>query len=425
MLTVVGILAVGVVPAMGQGDWVLSDAPQYVYDGVFTDSVSGGHGIVVDKYNRIWVGNYNYSPMGLRVYDADGTEATFSPIDSVTVPWGTGDTVIYTNASGSCRGISLDNDGNLLYTHGGKLLRINIEDGTGMDFHFGDYSTYSKAAQDADGYIYLAQVVPGDDGPVVVLNDDFTIAQEISIETPPWSRAMEVTSDGSGIWLPNLLSSQKVYNYTTSDFVNYALTDSIHTNAAGDTIIDAAVCGINWGPDGGLWLSGWGNSGDNHIWRFDLAARTYGVMASVDTSLGGFGDNDARGVAFSATGDTMYVISWESPHVFRFVAGIPGSVRADRGIPEGYSLAQNYPNPFNPTTEIRYEIGKMEPTSLVIYTIVGTQIRTLVNTVQPTGEYRVVWDGRDSKGLLLPSGVYVYQLRTGTVNMSKRMILLK
>jgi hypothetical protein len=427
LLTVVGILAVGVVPATGQvGQWTLSDAPGFVHDGVFNDSLSAVHGVVVDKYNRVWIGGY--TPGGAHVFNADGTEAAFSSVDSVTVPFGTGDTTIHISMNTSCRGIGLANDGNILYTHKSDLIKINVDDGTGMAYFKGSHGSNSAPAQDAEGYIYLANVVPGGDPAaqtIRVLNPaDLSLSQEITLENAPWCRAMEVTSDGTGIWLPNLLSSRKVYNYTTTDFVNYAMTaDSIFTNTDGDTIIPAAISAMDWGPDGGLWLGGYGESGGNHLWRFDVTNMTYGVMATVDPGV--YEYTDVRGVAFSATGDTMYGGAFDGGLVHRFVAGTPGSVRADRRIPEGYALSQNYPNPFNPTTEIRYEIGKMEPTSLMIYTIVGTEIRTLVNTVQPAGEYRVVWDGRDSKGLLLPSGIYVYRLRTGTVNLSKRMILIK
>ncbi|MFC1483786.1 hypothetical protein ACFL6Q_01900 [Candidatus Neomarinimicrobiota bacterium] len=266
LLTVVGILAVGVVPATGQvGQWTLSDAPEFVYDGVFNDSLSSVHGVVVDKYNRVWIGGYD--PGGAHVFNADGTEAAFSPVDSVTVPFGSGDTTVHISGYSSSRGIGLANDGNILYTHKSDLIKIDVDDGTGIAYFKGSHGSNSAPAQDADDYIYLANVVPGGDPArqtIRVLNPDLSLSQEITLENAPWCRAMEVKSDASSvsIWLPNLLSTRKVYNYKTTNFVDYPMTaDSIFTNTAGDTIIPAAISAMDWGPDGGLWLGGYGESG--------------------------------------------------------------------------------------------------------------------------------------------------------------------
>ncbi len=91
-----------------------------------------------------------------------------------------------------------------------------------------------------------------------------------------------------------------------------------------------------------------------------------------------------------------------------------------------FKLHQNYPNPFNPKTKITYAVGGQGHISLKIYDLLGREIVTLVNEVKSPGEYTVEWDGTNSKGQQVASGVYFYQLKTsnGYIN-TKKMILLK
>jgi hypothetical protein len=98
---------------------------------------------------------------------------------------------------------------------------------------------------------------------------------------------------------------------------------------------------------------------------------------------------------------------------------------AARVIPSAYLLLQNYPNPFNPTTTIEYQITKPANVSLVIFNLLGQKIKTLVQKNQPSGVYRVQWDGRDQSGNVIVSGVYLYQLQIGNETLTRKMIMIK
>jgi len=88
---------------------------------------------------------------------------------------------------------------------------------------------------------------------------------------------------------------------------------------------------------------------------------------------------------------------------------------------------QNYPNPFNPTTIISFSLNNesIENTELIIYNVKGQKVKTLVNEPFSKGTYSVVWNGDDSKGDKVSSGIYFYQLKNGSKSQTKKMILMK
>ena len=90
-----------------------------------------------------------------------------------------------------------------------------------------------------------------------------------------------------------------------------------------------------------------------------------------------------------------------------------------------FSLSQNAPNPFNPETIISYALPQSEQVKLVIYNVLGQEIRTLVNAFQPAGRYRVLWNSKDDFGRSISSGVYFYQITAGEFLDTRKMLILK
>ena len=89
------------------------------------------------------------------------------------------------------------------------------------------------------------------------------------------------------------------------------------------------------------------------------------------------------------------------------------------------TLLQNAPNPFNPATRIRFVVPGNDHVSIDIYSPAGQKVRALVNTTFPPGKQSTTWDGTDDNGQRVASGVYLYRMRIGRVEQSKKMILLK
>ncbi|MFQ5648303.1 MAG: tandem-95 repeat protein [bacterium] len=108
-----------------------------------------------------------------------------------------------------------------------------------------------------------------------------------------------------------------------------------------------------------------------------------------------------------------------SPEVTDAATGTP------KHLPDAISLSPNYPNPFNPETNILYALPQDAKVKLEIYNVRGQLVRTLVNEVQTAGFKRIRWQGNDSSGILVGSGVYFMRLEVGSQKFSRRIILQK
>ncbi|HNF86627.1 MAG TPA: FlgD immunoglobulin-like domain containing protein, partial [bacterium] len=72
-----------------------------------------------------------------------------------------------------------------------------------------------------------------------------------------------------------------------------------------------------------------------------------------------------------------------------------------------------------------YDIPSTMKVSLVVYNILGQKIKTLWDGVRTAGRYTQIWNGRNEKGQLVTSGVYLYQIKAGNKTSVKRMLLIK
>ncbi|UCG62773.1 MAG: T9SS type A sorting domain-containing protein [Candidatus Zixiibacteriota bacterium] len=94
-------------------------------------------------------------------------------------------------------------------------------------------------------------------------------------------------------------------------------------------------------------------------------------------------------------------------------------------VPSYYSLSYAYPNPFNSHTTIPYSLENPARVDLSVYNLLGQKVKTLVSGSKPAGEHMISWDGTDSKGEPVSSGIYLYRLRAGDYTNSRKMLLLK
>jgi hypothetical protein len=94
-------------------------------------------------------------------------------------------------------------------------------------------------------------------------------------------------------------------------------------------------------------------------------------------------------------------------------------------IPTAFALHPNYPNPFNPTTNISFALPIDSKVSLKLYNVAGQLVRTLVNETMPAGNHTVTWDGSNSNGEKVASGIYFYKLNAGDFSKTMKMVMTK
>jgi hypothetical protein len=87
---------------------------------------------------------------------------------------------------------------------------------------------------------------------------------------------------------------------------------------------------------------------------------------------------------------------------------------------QSYDLRQNYPNPFNPTTKIEYNLTIGGRVTIKVFDVLGTTVRVLANSYQPSGHHILIFDGQN-----LASGMYFYRIQVGDFDQTRKMILLK
>lgn len=101
-------------------------------------------------------------------------------------------------------------------------------------------------------------------------------------------------------------------------------------------------------------------------------------------------------------------------------------------LPTGFELKQNYPNPFNPTTTIKFALPVASKIEITIYNALGQVVRKLADREYATGYQFVQWDGKDNRGSMAASGVYIYRLTARSLDgsgknftKSQKMLLMK
>jgi len=111
---------------------------------------------------------------------------------------------------------------------------------------------------------------------------------------------------------------------------------------------------------------------------------------------------------------------WSGEWVFTASSTATSVEPVETGQPGEFVVHQNYPNPFNPSTTIRFSVPKESSVRIVVYTLLGSSVQTLVDERLHPGTYQTTWNAAS-----MPSGVYFYRLEAGEFVATKRLVLLK
>ena len=287
-------------------------------------SGSAPHGVVVDPSGRIWVGYYGYTDtLGLPndtipitpiyVFNSDGSQASFSPIEFLIVD-GVTDTML-----NFCRGMTLDHNGNILYSVWDDLYRINYQTGEGMNKVTPmDGKTLTEAAVDDQGYIYIGHVVPNGE-PGYIYDANFNYYGNFADNTYQIGRSLVITPDATDIYWGEIYGSHNgILHYHSDNGVNgpWTLVETLY----GETVDSGeprlwAEC-LDWDNNGLLWVGTFSDI-EPYSYKGWYALDPTQNFAMVDSvgKMGTFSSGEIaaldsiiapRGATWSADGLTMY-----------------------------------------------------------------------------------------------------------------------
>ena len=156
----------------------------------------------------------------------------------------------------------------------------------------------------------------------------------------------------------------------------------------------------------------------------NISDTSIGVSSnSLDNLLGGLNIDETELHWYINALDEEYTVVSDTGEFVLSRAAL-GSVDG-YAIPEQFSLHQNYPNPFNPITTLRYDLPEDGLVNIIIYDMLGRQVKTLINQTQDAGYRSVIWDATNDYGKPVSAGIYLYQIQSGEYISTKKMVLLK
>jgi len=238
----------------------------------------------------------------------------------------------------------------------------------------------------------------------------------------------DVVNEGVGVRV--LIASTNFISRTTPpavpDFIMDNLIPASYLAAGSMTFEDSAGALIFWRLSWG----GGGYTGSNFGFFTNDADGNFGPpfggpLQSADTravqfqgAASALSTNNLADYALT-TGDAVFVNNVDSTFTVETIATGIGPQPLD------VTALHNYPNPFNPYTEIVFNMAWEGHASLQIFDGQGRQVTTLVNGNVPAGPNHVTWNGRDSRGTAMATGVYFYRLVTQDAALTRKMVLLK
>jgi len=438
------------------------------------------YGMVVDPEGKQWVGFYaGYSHeyavseskvrqlTGLRCFLQDGSEAAFSPIEFLDFPDSTRDTLYIGSAyNGNARGVSLDEDGNILYTARSTLYKIDYRNGRGLArWHPGmddkPVRTFVNAAHDPlRGHIYLASYPQQES--VYILNEDLELLDTAITRSPTLQNALIVRTKTNGV--TQLLSAthangQGIFIYESSDpgTEPFVLTDTIgnYFEITDSNRIDyiAWASALDWfdrnagiiifgndhralttvtsgtpppSPHASRWFI-WDVDSDSMIAMF--GAPWYELSSGMPVPKNVSASVPQQYLANQAmvmrpSGAQLFnsgiMISDMELGCVQTLKWSQTAVRENGMIPFNLRLEQNYPNPFNPSTRIAFNLPQPGNVRLSILNLSGKKVTDIFQGYLGGGDHEIEFHAD-----ALASGIYLYNLQYGDISLSRKMSLLK
>ena len=95
-------------------------------------------------------------------------------------------------------------------------------------------------------------------------------------------------------------------------------------------------------------------------------------------------------------------------------------------VPLAFEISKIFPNPFKRDTQILYSVDKDNtPVTINVYNVRGQKVRTLFDNTAKAGRYNLLWDGQDSSGRQVSSGVYFVRMQNPAKTISQKVLLFR
>ena len=210
------------------------------------------------------------------------------------------------------------------------------------------------------------------------------------------------------IWSLAITSDDKLVAATYGDGVYGSFDYGQSWEKINNGLAAQFVYAVSVDQDDNIYASTWAGG----VYKLELTNKTNSWKP---VGMGGYG---VSSIMFNNSEEVMYVGTRDG-QIFKKTSSLTG-LGEESEIPTEFNLAQNYPNPFNPTTKIEFSIPKAGAYSLVVYNILGQEVRVLANEEFQPGKYTVDFNATD-----LTSGIYIYRFIGQDVNYTKKMVLIK
>jgi len=293
-----------------------------------------------------------------------------------------------------------------------------------------------EAVKYHDGKIYVANSgfinvgQPYAPGIISVLHaQTFSLFNSIGVSINP----QDLDIDANG----NLLVAC-TGNYSTTNSKMEIIDTSIDT-VVQSVNLNSFVTGVRVSPNNKAYLATYGQG----VLVYNLISQIFEVDqqnpltggpgvafdASSNAYITDFGNGIGAGRlrVYSQTHQQLhnYLVSVGPNFVAVSDPGFTGIGEEPRTIPDKMKLYQNYPNPFNPETTIGFELNSPENISLEIFNSLGQRVTTIYQGYLSAGSHRYYWNGLNSQGLPVSSGIYFYRLSSTHSVLNRKMYLIR
>ncbi len=192
-----------------------------------------------------------------------------------------------------------------------------------------------------------------------------------------------------------------------------------------------------------FWLAKSGENYQSLKGEIDVSAPALPILRYDLNTSSGKGNIKSSGTAGVAVDENsyravMFAFGWEAierdevrehlmASILNWLSGTATSLgsKSTEHHPNAFRLSQNFPNPFNSNTTFIVQLPQSRELNLMIFDLLGREIKTIAQGKFDPGEYRITWHGDDNQNRPVASGIYLARLSVGSLQVCRKIVLLR